>query len=162
MRYLIFLLPVFLVGCLGENQMKNAVISQSDELGIALKNGQLETYLDKMAHFVFVNDNERNQLKEKLQDQLDYLSSRRNKIIKVQSAIHSDIYENKGYYQCMVKQVASIKNDFTIYGSNTYLLAVSKDGETWKFADVTNFSEQIIKQIFPELSDDLKFNNKDK
>lgn len=153
---------VSLASCLGKNQMENTVIQQADELGSALKNRRIEKYLDYMAHFVFNGQAERQELKQKIEDQFNYLAERKTRIVRVQNFLHSEIVENEDYYQCVIKQVVFNQNEHAMYDANTYFLAISKDGETWKFADVTAFTENIIRQVFPQLAPELKFNNNDR
>lgn len=136
--------------------MKSNVEKQANEMGNFLRKGEIDKYLDNMAHFVYVNDEERAQLKKNIQEQLDFMKERDNDITKIQSIVNSGIYENGGYYQCVVKQVADVTNNYTVYNTKTYLMAVSTDGEKWKFADVTNLSDKILRAVFPEMHPDLK------
>lgn len=157
--YTLFI-SLILVSCLGENQMKSNAEEQAGKMGQALKNRQFDKYLDYMAHFVYSTDEERDEMKKEIIEQFNYLDERNDRIIRVQSAIHSDLLNHEGFYQCVIKQVYSHVNNYSDYGSTTYLLAISNDGENWKFADVTMLNEKIIMQAFPQLSPDLKFNNK--
>ncbi len=154
-----FVFTLILVSCLGENQMKVSVIEQADQFAFYLRHKQYDQYLNNMTHFVFIDEKEKQQLKKGLEQQMTFLEEHNNSITKTESLLNSSILENDGYYQCVVKQVTFYSNNFTSFKSNTYLLAISKDGLVWKFADVTNFSEAIIKNIFPELSPNLKFEN---
>lgn len=146
---------IFLVSCLGKNQMEAMVIRQADELARNLMRDELETYLDKMAHFVYANPAEREQLKQNLINQEKFSSNRGADMIKAVSQKNSEIFEHEGYFQCIIKQVRFFANNVTTYTDDFYLLAVSKDGETWKFADITNIPIKILRGVFKEMHPDL-------
>jgi len=157
-KFLYLLIPFFLVSCLGEKEMNSTVETQADELGRYYKEGYYQRYAESMAYFVYASPEERNQLKANLQKEIEDLRSHNNSVIEnISSHLHTGILEHDGYYQCVVKQDLFIKSDLTNYETHKYLLAISQDGEVWKFADVTNFSEDMIRAVFPEMDPKLQF-----
>lgn len=155
-KLLCFLMPIFLVSCLGEKEMTSAVEEQANQLGQFLREGRFERYLDNMAYFVYASTAERNQLKKDLEAKAAYLAERGDKIVSIESRLYSNIYENEGYYQCMVRQKVFYRNNNTTYDTKTYLLAISENGEDWKFADATNLTDKLVRTVFPEMHPDLK------
>ena len=135
--------------------MQSQVISQSDELGRNLIKNQLNAYLNKMAYFVYANKTEREQLKRNLKEEKEISNQRNADLTRVVTLKNSDIFENDGYYQCIVKQVRYYTNNYTTYTVDFYLLAISSDGDKWKFADITNIPIKIIRGVFKEMHPDL-------
>lgn len=135
--------------------MQATVVEQADEFGNFLKRKQYDKHISKMAHFVYANKEEKAQLKENLKATDKYNAQRDADLTKVSSLMNSEIFENKGYYQCIIKQVRSYTNNFATVNSNFYLLAVSKDGVNWKFADITGLDIKIVGMVFKELHPDL-------
>lgn len=157
-KILCFLIPLLFVSCLGEKEMNTTVETQADELGRYYKEGYYQRYLECMAYFVYANKDERNQLKAVLEKEREDFQAHNNSVIEnVSSHLHSEIMENDGYYQCVIKQDLLVKSDLTTFETHKYLLAISQDGETWKFADVTNYSEDMIRAVFPEMHPKLQF-----
>ena len=155
--FIVLLLPLLLASCLGDKEMKTSVEEQANELGGFLRRASFNLYLERMAPFVYSNNAERDQLKKQLEEQRAQLYARDHSEIKAtQAHLSSDIYENEGYYQCIVRQETLVKTDLTSYSTNYWLLAISEDGEEWKFADITHFSEDMVRAVFPELHSKLK------
>jgi hypothetical protein len=152
-RPLFFLL--MLVSCLGKNKMQTSVISQANELGRNLIRNEMDTYLDKMAYFVYSNKEERELLRQNILKQQEFEKARNTDFTKAITLKNSEIFENQGYYQCIVKQVRYFTNSFTTYTNDYYLLAVSQDGDSWKFADITHISRDILAGVFKEMHPDL-------
>lgn len=154
-KLLLILVPLMLISCLGKNKMQAKVLEQADEFGNFLKRKQYDKHIAKMAYFVYANEEEKEQLKENLKANDKYNEQRDSDLTKVTSLLNSEIYENNGYYQCIVKQVRSYTNNFTTVNSNFYLLAISKNGEDWKFADITGLNIEIVRAVFKEMHPDL-------
>jgi hypothetical protein len=156
MRYLIlFLFPIVLGSCLGKNKMQAKVVEQANELGNFLKRKQYDKYIDRMAYFVYANNEEKKQLKKNLKAIDMYSDQRDSDLTNVNSLLNSEIFENQGYYQCIIKQVRSYTNNYATVNSNFYLLAISKDGAEWKFADITSLDIKIVRHVFKEMHPDL-------
>lgn len=145
-----------MAGCLGKNQMKANAVEQAEEWGGYLVEGRIEKYLTGMAHFVFADANEREMLRKSIEEERNVLRFKNTRLTKIESAIDSDLYEKDEYYQCKIKQLHTFESGDSKYSVEKYILAVSKDGELWKFADVTTLSDKIIRTVFPELHPDIK------
>jgi len=148
-------IPLILVSCLGKNKMQSQVISQADELGRNLIRSEWNAYLNKMAYFVYSNKEEREMLKENLLKEKSIANESSADLTRAATLKNTDIFEKDGYYQCIVKQVRYYTNNYTTYTADFYLLAISKDGENWKFADITNLPLKIVQAVFKEMHPDL-------
>src|SRR5262245_41958726 len=115
------LIAVLFVSCLGKNKMESAVITQANELGRNLVRSELDTYLDKMAHFVYANKKERELLRENLLKQQQFEKERNTDLTRAITLKNSEIFEKDGYFQCIVKQVRYYSNTFTTYTTDYYL-----------------------------------------
>lgn len=135
--------------------MQSSVISQANELGRNLIRNEMDTYLDKMAHFVYANKDERELLRQNTLKQQEFEKQRDADFTRAVSLKNSEIFENEGYFQCIVKQVRYYTNSFTTYTTDYYLLAVSKDGDIWKFADITHLSRDVVAGVFKEMHPEL-------
>lgn len=155
--FILLLMPLLLVSCLGNKELKTSVEDQANDVGRLFLKANFNAYLDRMAPFVYANQAEREQLKKLLQEQRDQLYARDHSEIKnIKAHLVTEIEEHDDYYQCVLKQEVLIKNDLTSYVAAYFWLAVSEDGEEWKFADITHYSEDMLRAVFPELDPKLK------
>ncbi len=152
---ILILCSVFLISCLGKNRMESKVISQGNELARHLMRDELDAYLDKMAYFVYSNKAEREQLRENLIKEDEFSKARGADLIKAVSEKNSEIFEKDGYYQCIFKQKRYFHNVFATYTTDEYFLAISKDGEIWKFALITHIPISLVRKVFKEMHGDL-------